>query len=232
MDSQKRFQPRPETGGSRPPDLNQRPRTPGDVQPGHFQQSGGSQPGQRDLPQLAGRRLGGGPGKVQTGHEQPVSGRTGGQGGEFIADVTAKTSIQARTLESYAQSFRKIVADIHSIDGGKAKYDYATGGRQKWLDRINAVSLSSLTPDAIQKWKLDFLHAAGHSSSLQRAARTTVNALRRNARSLFSPKLLKFVRVKLPDPLPFSGVQFEPRSSTRVIRPFFLSKRTLQRFSK
>jgi integrase len=135
--------------------------------------------------------------------------------GEFIAGVKAKASVQGRTLEGYAQAFRKIVADVQRIDGGKAKYDAIKGGRQKWLDQINIVSLAAITPDLVQEWKLGFIRAAGESPARQRSARTSANTILRNARSLFSPKLLKFVRVRLPEPLPFAGVQFEPRSSMR-----------------
>jgi hypothetical protein len=37
----------------------------------------------------------------------------------------------------------------------------------------------------------------------------------RQAKSLFSPAILKFVRLHLPDSLPFTGVGFEPRQSMR-----------------
>ena len=77
--------------------------------------------------------------------------------GEFIAAAKANSSSRAETFEGYAKALRKIVADIHGIDGGRAKFDHAKGGRQKWLDQINAVSLATLTPEKVQQWKLDFV---------------------------------------------------------------------------
>jgi integrase len=37
----------------------------------------------------------------------------------------------------------------------------------------------------------------------------------RQARSLFSPKMLRHVNLSLPNPLPFAGVEFEPRQSMK-----------------
>jgi integrase len=37
----------------------------------------------------------------------------------------------------------------------------------------------------------------------------------RQARSSFSPKLLRHLKLSLPDPLPFSGVEFEPRQTMK-----------------
>ncbi len=135
--------------------------------------------------------------------------------GEFIAAAKVNFTGRGKTFEGYAKALRKIVADISGIDGGKAKFDHAKGGNQKWLDQINTVSLSTLTSENVQQWKLNFVRAAGLSSSKQKAARNSANAFLRNARSLFSKKLLRFVSVKLPVPLPFAEVQFEPRGSTR-----------------
>ena len=135
--------------------------------------------------------------------------------GEFIAEVKARASLRERTFEEYAKALRKIVADLHGIDGGRSKFDHTHGGRDAWLTQVNAISLATLTPEQVQCWKLDFIRRAGTSPTRQRQARNSANAFLRNARSLFSKKLLKFARVKLPNPLPFAGVQFEARSSMR-----------------
>jgi integrase len=133
--------------------------------------------------------------------------------GEFLEEVTAKASGRPKTIESYCRSFRTIVADIHGIDGGKQKYDYRKGGRKAWLAKINAVRLASVTPDKVQKWKMDFIRRAGSDPVQQRAARVSVNSLMRQAKSLFSPAVLKFIKLELPNSLPFIGVAFEPRQS-------------------
>jgi hypothetical protein len=43
----------------------------------------------------------------------------------------------------------------------------------------------------------------------------SVNSVLRQARSLFSSKRLRYLEVSLPSPLPFEGVQFEPRQSMK-----------------
>lgn len=135
--------------------------------------------------------------------------------GEFRAEVKAKASGRPKTIEGYCRALRTIVADIFGIDGGKAKYDYRTGGRDKWLARVEAVRLADVPPEAVQKWKLRFLRRAGSDPLKQRAARISVNSMMRQAKSLFAPAVLKFVQLEVPDTLPFAGVGFEPRQSMR-----------------
>lgn len=135
--------------------------------------------------------------------------------GEFLKEVTEKASARPKTIESYCRAFRTIVTDIRGIEGGKAKFDYRNGGRAAWLGRINAVRLAAITPDEVQKWKLRFVRRAGSDPVKQRVARISVNSLMRQAKSLFSPEVLKFVNLELPNALPFAGVTFEPRQSMR-----------------
>ena len=135
--------------------------------------------------------------------------------GDFLDEVKAKASARPKTIESYCRAFRTIVADICDIDGGKSKFDYRNGGRAAWLEKINTVKLAKITPDEVQKWKLRFLRRAGSDPVKQRAAKISVNSLMRQAKSLFSPEVLKFIRLELPNALPFTGVNFEPRQSMR-----------------
>jgi hypothetical protein len=144
--------------------------------------------------------------------------------GDFLKEVKVKASGRPKTLESYCRAFRTIVADIRDIDGGKSKYDYRSGGRAAWLEKINDVKLAKITPDEVQKWKLRFLQRAGSDPVKQRAARTSVNSLMRQAKSLFAPRVLKFVSLELPDASPFAGVSFEPRQSMKYRSGFRVEK--------
>lgn len=135
--------------------------------------------------------------------------------GEFLAEVRSKFSGRAKTIEGYCRALRTIVADIFKIDGGKAKYDYRTGGRDKWLARVDAVKLVDVAPEAVQQWKLRFLRRAGSDPLKQRTSRISVNSMLRQAKSLFTPTVLKFIRLDVPDLNPFVGVEFEPRQSMR-----------------
>ena len=62
-----------------------------------------------------------------------------------------------KTLGDYIRAFRKIVSDIFKIDGGKSKFDYRGGGRESWLQKVDRIKLRDITPDKIQKWKVEFL---------------------------------------------------------------------------
>ncbi len=135
--------------------------------------------------------------------------------GEFLAEVKAKASGRPKTIEGYCRALRTIVADIFGIDGGKAKYDYRTGGRDKWLARVEAMRLADVSPEAVQKWKLRFVRRAGSDPLKQRAARISVNSMMQQAKNLFAPAVLKFIEFDASAVKPFAGVEFEPRQSMR-----------------
>jgi integrase len=153
-----------------------------------------------------------------------IAARTVTTVGEFVEEVKAKASGRPKTIESYCQALRTIVADICGIDGGKSKYDYRKGGRDSWLRKVHAVRIAAITPAEVQKWKLRFLRRAGNDPIKQRAARVSVNSLIRQAKSLFAPRVLKFVSLELPDASPFAGVSFEPRQSTKYRSGFNVEK--------
>jgi hypothetical protein len=77
--------------------------------------------------------------------------------GDLVDQIKATGASRGRTLENYIRSFRHIVADIFAIRGGTSKYDYRSGGRAAWIERVNSVRLIEITPVPVQKWKKDFL---------------------------------------------------------------------------
>ena len=117
--------------------------------------------------------------------------------------------------KGYATAFRKIVADLFGLATDPAKFDYQSGGRDEWLAKIHGIRLSEVTPAKVQEWKQSFLAAAGDDPLALRKARISVNTLLRRSRSLFSRKVLRQLPLRLPSPLPFDGVEFEPRQSMK-----------------
>jgi integrase len=134
--------------------------------------------------------------------------------GSFL-DAVFSVKTNRSTIEGYATAFRKIVADIFGLSDDKSKYDFHSGGRAKWVEKIHAISLREITPAKINEWKQSFVAAASADPLMLRKARISVNAIHRRARSLFSPKLLRQIKIALPSPLPFDGVEFEPRQSMK-----------------
>jgi len=150
------------------------------------------------------------------GREPAAEKNTNATLGEFLAELKTVADLKPKTLEGYAISVRTIVSQIFDIDGGNARYDYAGGGRQKWIQKIHAVKLADITPTKVQAWKRSFLDRAGDDPLKQRTAKISVNSLMRRAKSLFAPAAVKHLQtVKLPSPLPFDGITFESRVSQR-----------------
>jgi hypothetical protein len=69
-----------------------------------------------------------------------------------------------------------------------------------------------------------FLAKAGNDPLALRRARISVNSMLRQARSLFSPRGLRHLQLSLPNPLPFDGVDFEPRQSMKYRSEIDLAK--------
>jgi len=139
--------------------------------------------------------------------------------GQFLAEVEANWSGNKKTVADYGRAFRKIVADIFEIEAGSAKYDYRSGGRDAWVERINRVRLRDVSPDKIQKWKVKFLNRAGSNPRKKKSASISVNSFLRQAKSLFAPEILRFVKLDIVGS-PFDGVSFEPRRSMRYQSEF------------
>ena len=80
---------------------------------------------------------------------------------------------------------------------------------------IDAFPLSILTPQAIQAWRIGYVSERGTDPAKSRAARISANSTLRQAKSLFGKRIVKYATIKLPDPIPFSDVEFFPRESMR-----------------
>jgi integrase len=145
--------------------------------------------------------------------------------GQFLAELKTKANLNPGTLESYAVAFRGLVADIFQIEGNK--FDYRGGGRDLWIEKINAIRLDAITLERVQAWKRTFIARAGDDPRKQRSARISVNSYLRRAQCLFGPKAIKHCALTLPSPLPFAGIDFEKRQSSRYhsnIKPAKLAK--------
>jgi integrase len=155
----------------------------------------------------------------QTANQSPEakSAKKNATVGDYLNTVTEQTELSSKTVENYAKSLRKIVADLINIKAGKKRFDYRKGGHKKWLEKIHAVPLADLTPDRIRLWKKRFIDRAGKDELLRRRYSVSCNSFLRQARSLFSKRnvLDKLTGIELPAILPFEGVNVEPRQDTK-----------------
>jgi integrase len=145
--------------------------------------------------------------------------------GQFIGLAESVAGVEKVTLRGYRVAFRRIVSECFDLDPGKAKFDPYSGGHCEWVERVDAVHLAKLTPQKIQQWKRVFLLSAAPDPISQRSAKTSVNTYLRQARSLFSKKILKHRgAVTLPHPLPFGEIEFEPRQNLKYRATFDVQK--------
>jgi integrase len=134
--------------------------------------------------------------------------------GVFLEEVAKVADVRARTLGDYMRSFRRIVADIEGIreeedENGKkrSRFDYKKGGRQEWAERVHKVELAEITKERIQQWKIALVNRALGDPLKEKSARTSANSYLRQAKGLFSQKILGHLgHLKFPARLPFDGV--------------------------
>src|SRR5574341_935193 len=106
--------------------------------------------------------------------------------GEFLDEVKAVSGLKPITFEIYSKKFRTLVAEMFNIDGGKSKHDHVNGGYRAWLDRVRAVQLDKLTPERVNKWKVQKLQAASAGPLRQKQARVTLRSILLSSKALFN----------------------------------------------
>jgi hypothetical protein len=135
--------------------------------------------------------------------------------GAFLSEVRATSRLSNRTFTDYAKALRRIAAEITGIPSSNRKFDRFGGGYDQWIGAIDAIKLSLLTPEVLERWKREYLKRAKPDPISQRSARVAANSYLHRAKCLFSKQILKALGVTLPEPVPFSSVEFEKRPSLK-----------------
>ena len=131
--------------------------------------------------------------------------------GRFFEAVRQAADISPRTLKNDIASFRWIVIHALGIHDSAQKYDYKTGGREKWLARIDRIRMDRLSPVRIQNTLNAYIAKAKADGPLaEQRARISAASFLRQAKGLYSrdlkitlenvPKVFEGVRVKVGNP--------------------------------
>lgn len=139
--------------------------------------------------------------------------------GEYLRAIQKDGTLRLRTFLNYQNCFRTIVAGAFGVkDDADARFDYRSGGNQKWTERIDHIRLERVTQQRVTKWKQNFLSKAGKSPVAIASAKRTANSYVRCARSLFSPDLTQKLKgVTLPARSPFDGVKLFEFGSMKYV---------------
>ena len=118
--------------------------------------------------------------------------------GEYLEAVRAKSLIHAKTLESYAGALRKIAADIRNVAHN--------GKRSTWREQVDAIKLDTLTNQAIEEWRTNFIKRGSTNPLKEKSAKSRRTApsgghARSSARRL-SPGSEMSSNFRIPFPSP------------------------------
>jgi integrase len=126
--------------------------------------------------------------------------------GDYLEAVGRNSAIQPKTIDGYSKALRKIAADIFGIRTKQVDKYHPT--QTEWRNRVNAIKLARLTNDRIERWRSDFIKAAGRNPLKEKSARISAAAYIRRARVLFGQKVAPLLKdIDLPDVLPFNGIK-------------------------
>lgn len=144
--------------------------------------------------------------------------------GRYLEKVRDQWTGTETTLNLYVRAIRKIVSDIEGLDPGKSRFDYQNDGVVRWHHQIDQVTLASITDAKVNKWAFDFLKEAGRDHVARNKRKISINSYLRNAKSLFSDRVVKSIGLELPSPLPFSGAGFFGGVDQRYFSQFDIRK--------
>lgn len=135
--------------------------------------------------------------------------------GEWITAAKKVLGVNDSTFNQYATSLRKIAGDILAVKKTKSRFGPKRGGASEYRQKIDSMGLATLTPVAIQHWRLERVRRAKTPKDVS-SAKTSCNSTIRQARSLFAPKVVKFMQgLRLPEAVPFEGVEFYEKQNSR-----------------
>ncbi len=135
--------------------------------------------------------------------------------GQYLAAAQSVMAVRPASFAAYACHLRRITGDII---GERSSRQAKTRQKGETRQAIENASLSVLTTSAVQGWRLAFVARAKGDGAKARSARISCNSIIRQARSLFAPKVVKFLgTLRLPEPLPLVGAELFPRESMRYV---------------
>jgi integrase len=124
--------------------------------------------------------------------------------GEYVDAVDTLGTLHTRTLKEYHRCLRTIAAHCVGIKDRKGTRYNRTN---EWQEKVDGIPLRSVTPKKAQKWQTEHLaQGKGQPENRRLSINRSCNKVLRNAKSLFSKKILKHAgfNVSLPK---FTGRQ-------------------------
>jgi len=140
--------------------------------------------------------------------------------GQYLAAVRQNWHGTQTTLNLYVRALRKIVSDIEHLDPHNVRFDHMKDGAYTWHELIDAIELGQITEAKVNRWKTEFLAAAGENQADINKRKISINTYLRNAKSLFADKVVKPVGLELPAPRPFAGIDFFGGTDSRYFSKF------------
>ena len=128
--------------------------------------------------------------------------------GQLIEASARLSPARWESMDTYSQALRRIVAAVNAWEGGATKFSLE--GSKAWRLKVDAVTVASITPAAVEEWRNATLKAA-QTPAKRNAAVVSTNSLIRNSRALVSRNIFDKLKsiIELPATLWFHGIRLE-----------------------
>ena len=152
--------------------------------------------------------------------------------GEWITAAQEVSAANDATFTAYARALRTIAGGIAELKKNKKRFGPKKGGSTKYRETIDALSLETLSPEALQRWRLAYVKKA-KTPVKEKSAKNSCNSLIRQAGSLFSGKITYYLKDKLtlPTPRPFE-IPPELKGPKQKQHPLYFQRQNTKYFSK
>jgi integrase len=109
--------------------------------------------------------------------------------GRLISETGAVWLGRPRTFSDYTMALRRVIGDLSQIE---RHHHFGQGsGRKAWLAKVDAVPLDTITRQAVEQWRVDYIKRAGADPVRRESAETSSNTLLRACKAVFNTELLE-----------------------------------------
>jgi integrase len=135
----------------------------------------------------------------------------------ILASDQRAVHVRATTLRDYQGSLRQIAADLADLERPVDRHDYVNGGSARWREKVEALPLSIITPEALRRWQTTYVKSRDTTPAAARSAKVSANTTLGSAARLFTPIMLahyKDAGIAVTEN-PFSEVKRFPKQDCR-----------------
>ncbi|MCD6050981.1 MAG: hypothetical protein K0Q55_2384 [Verrucomicrobia bacterium] len=128
--------------------------------------------------------------------------------GQYLQAVEKFSGLNPKTCYGYSAALRTLVARAFGLKDTTNRYDYKHGGNLAWRKRVESIRLIRITKKRLESALAQYKAGTENNPAARRQAEINAASLARQARSLFSQRVIEKLPIKTVHN-PFEGIRVE-----------------------